>query len=155
MSEQKAKVVVVGSAYVDMAIRCDDFPLPGQTVAGAGFSCSVTGPGPNQAVQAALCGCQVSLISKVGKDAFGDMIRESLARLDINTDFVYTAPAKNTGIFVTTVNNSGENTCCISAGANRALQAGSIATENIEHLLIGADVCLINGELPKEFKHRP
>ena len=150
MSERKAKVVVIGSAYVDMAIRCDDFPLPGQTVAGVGFSCSVTGPGPNQAVQAALCGCQVSLISKVGKDAFGDMIRQNLAQFDINTDFIYTAPAKNTGIFVTTVNNTGENTCCISAGANKALQTGDIATEKFEQLLRDADICLINGKLAKE-----
>ena len=135
MSEQKAKVVVIGSAYIDMAIRCDDFPLPGQTVAGMGFECSVTGPGPNQAVQAALCGCQVGLISKVGKDAFGDMIKQNLARFDVNTDFVYTAPAKNTGIFVTTVNNTGENTCCISAGANRALRVGDINTEEVEQLI--------------------
>ena len=150
MSGQKAKVVVIGSTYVDMAIRCDNFPLSGQTVGGAGFSCSVTGPGPNQAVQAALCGCQVSLISKVGKDVFGDMIRRNLAQFDVNTDFVYIAEAKNTGVSVTTVNNTGENTCCISDGANRALRAGDITTEKVEQLIRDADVCLLNGQLPKD-----
>ena len=150
MSGQKAKIVVIGSTCVDMAIRCDDFPAPGQTVAGAGFLCSVTGSGPNQSVQACLCGCQVSLISKVGKDVFGDMIRRNLAQFDINTDFVYTAEARNTGISVTTVNNSGENTGYISAGANRALRARDIATEQVEKLIKDANVCLVNGELPKE-----
>lgn len=150
MSGQRPKIVVIGGAYVDMVIRCDDFPLPGQTVDGAGFSCSVTGAGPNQAVQAALCGCKVSLITKVGKDAFGDMIRQNLDQFDIDADFVYAAQARNTGVSVTMVANNGENTGCISAGANRALRPGDITTDKVEQLIKEADICLINGQLPKD-----
>ena len=150
MSEQKAKIVVIGSAYIDMAIRCDNFPLPGQTAAGTGFSYSITGSGPNQAIQAALCGCQVVLVGKVGKDSFGDMIRQNLAQFGIDTDFIYAAEAKNTGVSLTTVNNAGENTCCVSVGANKALIADDITTESLEQLIRDSDICLINGELPKE-----
>ncbi|NIA17342.1 MAG: hypothetical protein GWO86_03240 [Planctomycetes bacterium] len=150
MSVRKAKVVVIGSAYIDMAIRCDDFPLPGQTAEGTGFSYSITGSGPNQAIQAALCGCQVAVVGKVGKDAFGDMIKQNLAQFDVNTNFIYTAQAKNTGVSLTTVNNAGENTCCVSVGANKALVADDIAAETVEQLIGDADICLINGELPKE-----
>ncbi|NIA17422.1 MAG: hypothetical protein GWO86_03640 [Planctomycetes bacterium] len=150
MSVRKAKVVVIGSAYIDMAIRCDDFPLPGQTAAGTGFSYSITGSGPNQAIQAALCGCQVALVSKVGKDSFGDMIRQNLAQFSVDTNFIYTAQAKNTGVSMTTVNSAGENVCCVSVGANNALIADDITTERLEQLIRDADICLINGELPKE-----
>ena len=66
MSARNPKVVVVGGTYVDMAIRCGQIPSPGQSVTGSALSYTVAGPGPNRAVEAALCGCEVHLISKVG-----------------------------------------------------------------------------------------
>lgn len=142
------KIVVIGAAYVDMAVRCDRTPSPGQSVTGSELSYKITGPGPNQAVEAALCGCSVHLISKVGGDPFGKMVKESLAQFKINTDFVYTAEAKNTGTFVTLVNSEGENTTCVYYGANGALTVQDI--ENAEAVIEQADICLIHGKLPIE-----
>ncbi len=141
------KVVVVGGTYVDMAIRCSQIPSPGQSVGGSVLSYVTSGPGPNQAAQAALCGCQVYLLSKVGGDAFAAMAKLSLAEFGVNTDFVYTAEAKNTGVFVTLVNAEGENASCIYAGANLALGPQDI--EAAEQIISEADVCLIHGELPQ------
>ena len=42
MSGRSPKVVVIGGAYVDMAIRCDRVPLPGQSVAGFALSYAET-----------------------------------------------------------------------------------------------------------------
>jgi ribokinase len=142
------KVVVVGGTYVDMAIRCGQIPLPGQNVTGSGLSYTATGPGPNQAAEAALCGCQVHLISKVGGDPFAQMATTSLAEFNVNTDFVFSAEAKNTGIVVTLVDAEGENACCIYSGANNALLPGDI--EAAEQIICDADVCLIHGGLPQE-----
>lgn len=142
------KVVVIGGTYVDMAIRCNEVPSPGQCVSGSALSYAVTGPGPNQAVQAALCGCQVHLISKTGNDSFGQMATAGLTEFDVNTDFVYTAQAKNTGVIVTLVNADGENRSCIYAGANSALQSRDI--ETAEQLISEAQVILIHGQLPQE-----
>jgi len=103
MAGRIPKVVVVGGSYVDMAIRCGQFPSPGQSVTGSGLSYTTTGPGPNQAAEAGLCGCQVYLISKVGGGPFGQMVKASLAEFNVNTDFVYTAEAKTTGTIVTLV----------------------------------------------------
>ena len=144
------KVVVIGSTYVDMAVRCGQIPRAGQTAVGSGFSCTATGAGLNQAAQAALCGCDVYLISKVGNDAFAGIIEESLSAYDVKTDFIYTAEAKNTGIIVTLVNSEGENSTCISAGANRALRPQDVTSESAEQLIASADVCLIHGELPRD-----
>jgi len=142
------KVVVVGGTYVDMAIRCGQIPLPGQTVTGAGLSYRAIGPGPNQAAEAALCGCEVWLVSKVGGDPFAQMVKESLAQFNVNTEFVYTAEAKNTGIVVTLVNAAGENADCIYTGANSALRPQDI--DAAEQIISEADVCLIHGRLPQQ-----
>lgn len=150
MPGRTPKVVVIGSTYVDMAVRCGQIPRAGQIAIGSGFSCTATGAGLNQATQAALCGCDVYLISKVGNDAFAGIIEESLSAYDVKTDFIYTAEAKNTGIIVTLVNSEGENSTCISAGANRALRPQDVTSESAEQLIASADVCLIHGELPRD-----
>ena len=142
------KVVVVGGTYVDMAIRCGRIPSSGQSTTGSGLSYTATGPGPNQSVEAALCGCQVHLVSKVGGDPFAQMVRASLAEFNVNADFVYTAKAKNTGIVVTLVNSEGENTSLSYAGANIALGPQDI--DAAEQIISEADVCLIHGQLPHD-----
>jgi len=147
MSGRVPKVVVIGGTYVDMAIRCGQIPTPGQSVSGSALSYMATGPGPNQAVEAALCGCAVHLISKVGSDPFAQMAKTSLAEFDVNTEFIYTAKAKNTGIVVTLVNAEGENASCMYTGANSALQPQDI--EAAEQIISEADVCLIHGQLPQ------
>ena len=85
MTGRSPKVVVIGGTYVDMAIRCSQIPAPGQSVAGSALSYTATGPGPNQAIEAALCDCEVHLISKVGGDPFAQMARNSLAESKVDT----------------------------------------------------------------------
>lgn len=148
MMGRSPKVVVIGGTYVDMAIRCGQIPGPGQSVVGSTISYSVTGPGPNQAVQAALCGCGVHLISKVGGDPFAEMAMKYLADCKVNTELIYTAEAKNTGVVVTMVSSTGENAACFYAGANSALQPNDI--DAAEQAISEADVCLMHGGLPQE-----
>jgi ribokinase len=139
------KVVVVGGTYMDMVIRCSRIPAPGQSVIGSNLSYTATGPGPNQAVEAALCGCQVNLISKIGKGPFEEVVKTSLAEFGVNTDLVYAAEAKNTGMVVTLVNAEGENTTLTYAGANSSLRPQNI--DAAEQIISEADVCLIHGQL--------
>jgi ribokinase len=148
MPERIPKVVVIGGTYVDMAIRCRQIPSAGQNVTGTALSYTATGPGPNEAVQAALCGCQVALVSKVGGDAFAQMAKKSLTDFDVDTDLLFTAPAKNTGVVVTLVNSMGENAICTYTGANSALGPQDI--QAAEQAISEADVCLIHGALPQD-----
>ncbi len=148
MTGRIPKVVVVGGIYVDVAIKCTHIPQPSQSVMGSELSYTVTGPASNQAAEAALCDCDVHIISKIGGDPFGEMVKQSLTEFKINTDFVYTAEAKNTGTVVTIVNAEGENTSFIYTGANGALQPKDI--EAAEQIIADADVCLIHGRLPHD-----
>ncbi len=150
MTGRIPKVVVVGPAYVDMVIKCREFPKPGLAADGFGASCIPTGPGPNRAVEAALCDCDVALITKVGEDPFGQMAKANLKRFRINTELVYTASAMSTGVIMTMVDSSGENLSCVSAGANRALSADEVGCAAAESLIQAADVCLISADLPQD-----
>ncbi len=148
MPERNPRVVVVGGTYIDMAIRCSHVPAPGQVLSGSALSCTVAGPGPVQAAEVALCRCEVCLISKVGGDAFAQMALKSLSEYKVDTEYVFFAEAKNTGVIVTMVNAEGENAICHYTGANSALQPADI--DVAEDCIAKADVCLIHGGLPQE-----
>ena len=148
MEPKAPKVVVIAGTFIDVAIKCSQIPSAGQDVNGSALSYTLTGPGPNQAIQAALCGCQVHLISKIGGDPFGQMVTSNLAEYNVSCDFVFTAEAKNTGLIVTLVDATGENAACTYSGANSALLPRDIDTA--EQIISDADVCLIHGKLPQQ-----
>lgn len=148
MEVKVPNVVVIGAAFVDMAIKCERIPSAGKILNGSALSYFVTGPGVNQAVEAALCGCKVHLVSRVGGDPFGRMTIDCLSEFGINTDFVYTSEAKNTGVIVTLVNAEGENASCVYSGANSALRPEDI--DAAELIISKANICLIHGQLPQD-----
>ena len=69
ITKGKNKIVVVGSANMDMVISASHFPHPGETLTGYGFMTNHGGKGANQAVAAARLGADVSFIGKVGNDS--------------------------------------------------------------------------------------
>ncbi len=148
MAGRNPKVVIVGPAYIDMAVRCESFPSQGDTVEGSGFSCAPAGSGLNRAVQCALCDCESHLVSKVGDDSLGEMIIENLRSRSVGSEFVYTAQAISTGVMVTIVDSIGKNTSFYCAGTNKALNPDEINYAAAEQLLSSADVCMICGNLP-------
>jgi len=148
MTERNPKIVVIGGTYIDLAVKCSHVPAPGQAISGSSLACTLAGPGPIQAVQAALCHCEVSLISKVGGDAFAQMALKNLAEYRVDTEYVFFAEAKTTGVIVTLVDYKGENAICHYTGANSALQPADI--QLAEDRIAEADVCLIHGCLPQE-----
>jgi ribokinase len=148
MAGTNPQVVVIGGSYMDMAIKCDQIPTVGQNIGGTALSYTATGPGPNQAAAAALCGCEVRLVSQIGGGPFGKMILDSLVEFGVNTEFVQVAEAKYTGTIVTVVSSNGENTSITYIGANNALLEQHI--DKAENAISEADVCLIHGGLPKE-----
>jgi ribokinase len=148
MAPNTPTVVVIASTYVDMVMKCTNFPSAGISVPGSSFAYISAGPGPIQAIEAALCGCNVYLLTKVGDDPFANMIKDQLSQYNVNTEFILTAKAKNTGVAVTLVDCSGENACCYCPGANLALNELDI--EAAEQIISSADVCLINGQIPQE-----
>ena len=54
MAFPSCDVVVIGSANMDMTVRCKHLPIPGQTILGDSFVTNPGGKGANQAFAAAL-----------------------------------------------------------------------------------------------------
>lgn len=150
MQERIPKIIVIGPAYVDMAIKADEHPTPGKVVEGTGFTCVPTGNGVNQAVQIALCGCETYLLARVGTDCMGEMIKANLQRYNIYTDLLYSTNAMSTGVMMTVVDGHGENSSCRSAGANKVLGRDEIEYVAAEQLIGAADAMLIDDAIPQE-----
>lgn len=112
-------VVVMGSYVADLAFRTEKLPAWGETYMGSGFKLGPGGKGSNQAVAAARAGAaiQVSFISKLGHDAFGDLARATYRdeAIDATCVFPTTSP---TGAAVIIIDaNRGENAIIVVPGA--------------------------------------
>jgi ribokinase len=142
---QKPNILVIGSANMDMVIQSDHFPSPGETIIGGEFSLIPGGKGANQAVAAARLGGEVSFISQLGKDLFGQQNLSNYQQEGINTSHILLNPNKPSGVALITVDKSGENTIIVAPGANEALSIRDI--HNAINLFEIADIILIQLEI--------
>ena len=141
-------VVVVGGVNTDMVVQTPHLPRPGETVGGGSFLTTPGGKGANQAVAAARLGAAVRFIGKVGADPFGEAARENLRRYGIDTAGLACDPREPSGVALIFVDAAGENAIAVAPGANMALTADEVASQ--EGLLAGADVVVGQCEVPAE-----
>jgi ribokinase len=95
-------IVVMGSLNMDLVVRTPHMPLPGETVLGRDCQIIPGGKGANQAVGAARLGAQVSLIGRVGADAFGETLCADLQVSGIDTTHVLTDSKAPSGVALIT-----------------------------------------------------
>src|SRR5690606_32795837 len=87
------RVVVVGSANVDLVVPVPRHPAGGETVLGGSLARHPGGKGANQAVAAARAGgADTSFIGALGSDESGDLLRESLESAGVDTALVTRVP---------------------------------------------------------------
>jgi ribokinase len=111
-------ITVLGSFVADLAFRTHKAPGWGETVMGSDFKLGPGGKGSNQAVAAARLGGKVSFISKLGRDAFGDLARQTYKQEGIDTQFVFETTEHATGGAAIIVDEvSGENAIVVYPGA--------------------------------------
>ena len=120
------KVTVIGSINLDTNLRVKQMPRPGETVHASEHFSAAGGKGANQAVAAARSGCEVSFIGGVGDDAPGKEMLGSLKREGINTQGIITAKKESTGQAFITVDDNGQNSITIYAGANYAFGSAEV-----------------------------
>jgi ribokinase len=122
----QSRVVVVGSANVDLVVDVDRRPAPGETVLGRGHRRFPGGKGANQAVAAARVGATVALVGCVGDDASGDDLLAELDAAGVDTTVVRRLPRVTTGTAFITLTPDGENSIIVSPGANAHLDVASV-----------------------------
>ena len=115
-------VVVVGSINMDLVVTTPHIPTPGETLLGGSFSTLPGGKGANQAVAAARAGAAVTMVGRVGLDAFGDTLRAGLVDEGIDVTHVGTEKHDPTGVALISVADTGENAIVVAPGANSMIR---------------------------------
>ena len=140
------KVTVIGSINLDTNLRVKKMPRPGETVHATDHYSAAGGKGANQAVAAARAGSEVSFIGGVGDDAAGKEMLNLLKSENINTSGIITATKESTGQAFITVDDSGQNSITIYAGANYAFGADEVLQN--QGLIKNADFLIAQFETP-------
>lgn len=141
------RVVSFGSLNLDLAVRVPRRPGPDETLIAHGVEQFLGGKGANQATAAARLGLHAAMIGAVGSDAHGDAVLAGLRRNGVDTSFVRTVEGP-TGLAIPLVADDGDLSIVVVPGANGLVDAG--LAEDAAALLEGADVLLLQGEVPTE-----
>lgn len=139
-------IVVVGSSNIDFAARVAKLPQPGQTVLSKGYISGPGGKGCNQALAVARLGVQPIFISKIGDDALGRQLIESLASDGMDTNHLIIADAAQTGMALISIDESAENMITVVGGANMTMTRADLH-EKQDHLR-NCDYLLLQLECP-------
>ena len=115
-----ARLLVVGSANLDIVVPVGRLPGPGETVLGGDRREFWGGKGANQAVAAARAGGRVRLVCLTGDDPPGAAYRRRLAREGLDRRGLLAGGAP-TGTALIVVDGAGRNQIAVSPGANALL----------------------------------
>jgi ribokinase len=133
------RVVVVGSYNVGLTVIAAALPNIGQTVLGHTFDMGPGGKGSNQAIGAKRLGAEVTLVTKVGTDAFGSEARALFEREGLLGPGILQADT-HTGVGLILVDDRGRNLIAVAPGANGLLSVEDARSvprlfEGASHLL--------------------
>jgi len=129
------RVTVMGSFVVDLMARAPHLPQTGETVKGDGFLIGPGGKGSNQGVAAHKSGARVDMITKIGRDNFGQIALESFQGEGMDTSYVMQDDELATGAALIMVDeNTGDNKILVALGACSCITKADIesAREVIE-----------------------
>jgi len=142
------RILVIGSVNMDLVVRVDHVPAPGENVRGEALEMIPGGKGANQAVACARLGAETTLLGRVGDDPFGRRLTRELAGAGVRTDAVRSVAGCASGTAVILVEAGGENSIVITAGANGRLAPGDV--DAARDLVADADAVVLQLEIPSE-----
>jgi len=138
------RVVVAGSANMDLVAMADVLPRPGETVLGREFAMVPGGKGANQAIASARAGARTTLLGAIGSDAFGVTLKARVTAAGVDTELLRVVYGAS-GVAVIVVDATGENVITVIPGANSSFTALLPAERDA---VAAADVLLTQLETP-------
>ncbi len=145
-------IAILGIFAADTAYRADRLPEIGETVLGRGFALNAGGKGSNQAVAAARAGGSVAFLSKIGRDTFGALARETWSEAGVIFAGEERAGAATGAAFIYVDDSTGDNAIIVAPGA-----AGTISPADVEswaETIRAAKVFLVQLEQPLDAARR-
>ena len=141
----KVKILIVGSANMDLSMNMYKVPEPGQTVIDDGGVAYVPGgKGANSAVALAKLGAECVFSAKLGADLHGQRLFNFYKEVGINTTYVKVDRDNPTGLAVVMKEGDGTNRIVVYPGANSHLNLDNV-TEAFE---CNPDAVYIGFEIP-------
>ncbi len=148
----RPRILVIGSSNTDMVVKAPRLPVGGETVTGSSFVMAAGGKGANQAVAAARLGAEVTFLTRLGPDMFGDQALDGYRREGIRTELIVRDANQHTGVALIIVDDAGENLIAVAPGANLRLRPEDV-DRAAEHLR-AAQVVMLQLEVPLETVRR-
>ncbi|MCV4229990.1 ribokinase [Virgibacillus sp. LDC1] len=142
-----AKIVVIGSASMDLVVTSTKRPGAGETVLGDSFKTVPGGKGANQAVAAARLGAEVTMIGCVGDDSFGETILSNLQSNGVVTNHVEPVTGMESGT-AHIILAEGDNSIVVVKAANDRITPDYV--DQAAEVIKAADIVLIQQEIPEE-----
>ena len=146
---KKPNILVVGSFMMDLIATTDRAPTSGETVVGRKFTTAPGGKGANQAVQCARLGAKVTMVGRVGGDAFGKIMTDTAAQAGVDVSHVSVDPNESSGVghvLLEVTEHGAKNRITVCPGANFTMTVDQIAWLRGE---IGRyDMLMLQFELP-------
>lgn len=146
-----AGILVLGSINIDHSYRVEHIVKPGETVASKAYRTAWGGKGLNQALALAKAGAKVSLAAQLNSSD-KTALEEFCAPWSLDLSCVQTAGCP-TGHAIIQVDNNGQNSIIIAAGANGAMEDKTL--DSIDSFAPG-DILLLQNEVDRmpEIIHR-
>jgi ribokinase len=123
----KSGVAILGIYVADLAFRAARQPIMGETILGSSFAMGPGGKGSNQTVAAARAGADVTFITKLGKDDFGDRALAMYTREGVRVRAEQVTDNSTGAAYIFVQDGTGANAIIVVAGA-----AGTIGVDDVE-----------------------
>ena len=127
-------------------------PAIGETIAGSRFAMGPGGKGSNQSVAAARVGGKVTFISKIGKDAFGDIALATWKKEGIIAKVIQSAEHETGAAFIYVNEKTGENAIIVVPGAASSISVADV--DAASDAIRGAKVFVTQLEQPQDAARR-
>ena len=148
---RKPKILVVGSFMMDLIASTSRAPKEGETVIGMSFRTAPGGKGANQAVQCARLGADVTMVGRVGNDAFGTILQNAVKDAGIDVSHVTVDPQESSGVGHITLEvteHNAKNRITVCPGANFTMKEEHIAW--LKDAIGQYDMVIMQLELPMD-----
>jgi ribokinase len=143
-------ILVVGSSNVDFIMGVHSLPRVGETVNDGVFFQTYGGKGANQAIATARAGAQVTFMTSVGPDRYGDEMIENFRAAGIDPSTIKRS-ALPSGSALVMFDHRGENYLTVAPGSNFDLMPDDfLASVSAAPSLKTIDLLVLQREIPKK-----
>lgn len=114
---QQGHITVLGVFVADTTYRADRSPRMGETILGNSFALGPGGKGSNQSVAIARLGGDVTMLTRLGDDAFADMAATTWSQAGVRSAAIRDGSTYTGAAYIFVEEASGDNAIIICPGA--------------------------------------